>query len=247
MVPPGRIAREPSTWATGAKSLLTKSLLTKSLLKEDLMVSRLNEPDVVGEFETAWADPKHTRAIQPAIDINQVLRERYETDNPLTFTRAMLWDLEQRKAAAPGTYIPFVVRAGTDRSWSWPSSRQGGQILECCSQQRLWLRREDYGLVLERAHLDHKRQVVTFTGEPVLQDPDGQTLRTSTMQPRFHVEHGVGGTEETPLNIWRIVHLTDGQDQRLVELFSTIWESPCLPEFVEIYIRRDLHIGLTRK
>lgn len=211
------------------------------------MATQLNEPDVVGEFETAWADPKHTRAVQPAIDINRVLQERYETDKPWTFTRAMLWDLEQRKAAAPGTYIPFVVRAGSARSWSRPSSREGVQILERYSEQRLWLRREQYGLVLERAHLDHKRQVVTFTGEPALRDPDGQTLHATTMQPRFHVEHGVGGTEEMPMNIWRIVHLTDGQDQRLVELFSTIWESPWLPEFVEIYVRHDLHIGLARK
>jgi hypothetical protein len=120
-------------------------------------------------------------------------------------------------------------------------------ILERYSQRRLWLRREQHGLVLERAHLDHKRQVVTFTGDPVLQDPGGPTLRATQLQPRFHVEHGVGGTEETPLNIRRIVHLTDGQDQRLVELFSTIWESPWLPEFVEIYVRRDLHISLARK
>jgi len=52
----------------------------------------------------------YTRAVQPEIDINRVLQERYETSEPLTFTRTMLWDVEQRKAAAPGTYIPFVVR-----------------------------------------------------------------------------------------------------------------------------------------
>jgi hypothetical protein len=32
-----------------------------------------------------------------------------------------------------------------------------------------------------------------------------------------------------------------------MELFTHRWESPWLPEFVEIYIRRDLHIELRRR
>lgn len=32
-----------------------------------------------------------------------------------------------------------------------------------------------------------------------------------------------------------------------VEQFARMWQSPWLPEFVEIYIRHDLHIGLTRQ
>jgi len=106
--------------------------------------------------------------------------------------------------------------------------------------------RADYGLVLERAHLDHHDQKVTFTGEKLLTDPEGQTLHADTEQPRFHVEHAVGGSEEAPLNLWRIVHLTDHEDQRLIEQFSRMWQSPWLSEFIEIYIRTDLHLGLTR-
>jgi hypothetical protein len=211
------------------------------------MVMQSLEHDVVGEFETAWANPRHTRAVAPAIDVNRVLRERYETSKPLTFTRAMLWDVEQRKAASPGTYIPYVVRAGSDRSWARRSSHGRAQLLERYSEQRLWLQPDRYGLVLERAYLDHDRQVVTFIGETALQDSDGRMLHATTLQPRFHVEHGVGGTEETPLNLWRIVHLTDGQDRRLTEVFSRIWQSPWLPEFIEIYIERDLKIGLRRR
>jgi len=110
----------------------------------------------------------------------------------------------------------------------------------------MWLQPDDYGLVLEWAHLDHHQQKVTFTGEAELTDPDGRDLYASDTQPRFHVEHAVGGTEEVPLNLWHIVHLTDGVDQLLIEQLSRLWQSPWLPEFVEIYIRHDLRIGLTR-
>jgi hypothetical protein len=68
------------------------------------------------EFAHAWAGPGHTRYQLPDTDINQVLQARYTTGKPLIFTRGMLWDMEVRKAAHPGTYIPLVVRAGSDRS-----------------------------------------------------------------------------------------------------------------------------------
>jgi hypothetical protein len=43
------------------------------------------------EFAHAWAGP------------GQVLQARYTTGKPLIFTRGMLWDMEVRKAAHPGT------------------------------------------------------------------------------------------------------------------------------------------------
>jgi hypothetical protein len=80
-----------------------------------------------------------------------------------------------------------------------------------------------------------------------LAGPDGRTLVATSQQPLFHVEHAVGGAEQGPLNLWRIVHLTDAPDEQLTALFSRIWASPWLPEFVEIYIQRNLHIGLHRR
>lgn len=210
------------------------------------MISRADTCDDVTEFERAWNDPRHTRATQPATDINQVLRHRYRTSKPLVFTRAMLWDLEQRKARDPGIYIPHVVRAGSDRSWALPPAGDGAELLARFSQQRLWLHPDQYGLILERAHLDHDRQAVTFTGHRTLAGPDGRSLAATSMQPLFHVEHAVGGAEQAPLNLWRIVHLTESPDEQLTALFSRIWESPWLPEFVEIYVRRDLRIELRR-
>lgn len=65
------------------------------------------------KFEQAWADPRNTCCELPPIDVNQVLAEHYNTSEPFTFTRAMLWDMETKKAWAPDRYLPAVVRQGT--------------------------------------------------------------------------------------------------------------------------------------
>ncbi len=89
-------------------------------------------------------------------------------------------------------------------------------------------------------------QKVTFLGATKLSDGDGNVLRAGTRQPLFHVEHSVGGDESRPLNKWRIVHLTDRPEQRLVERFTRMANDVWLPEFIEIYIRSELNIELTR-
>jgi len=58
---------------------------------------------------------------------------------------------------------------------------------------------------------------------------DGTLLRAGPGQPLFHVEHSVGGTELRPLNRWRIVHLTDAVDERLIERFERMAASPGWP------------------
>jgi hypothetical protein len=82
---------------------------------------------------------------------------------------------------------------------------------------------------------------------PQLTDADGTLLRAGTGQPLFHVEHSVGGTDAQPLNRWRIVHLTDANDTRLLEAIAHMAGSPWLAEHTEIYIRHDLGIGFIRK
>ncbi len=74
-----------------------------------------------------------------------------------------------------------------------------------------------------------------------------ELLRVGARQPLFHVEHSVSGDESRPLNTWRIVHLTDRPEHRLVERFTLIANDVWLPEFIEIYIRSDLNIKLTRR
>jgi len=203
-------------------------------------------PPFETEFARAWEHPGHTRYQLPDTDVNQVLAARYTTGGPLAFTRGMLWEMEVRKAARPGSYIPFVVQAGSDRSWNRHYG-DGGEYLDRCSMQRLWLHPERYELILERAFLNHGEQKVTFLGVPELSGPDGTPIRAGTGQPQFHVEHSVGGSDSQPLNRWRIVHLTEAVDQRLTAVFEHMAASPWLAEHTEIYIRNDLGIQLTRK
>ena len=206
-------------------------------------VARLNHEE---EFERAWTDPSHTRIELPPVDVNQVLARHYRTSEPLRFTRTMLWDMEVRKAFRPDLYIPSVVSEGSSRCWRRRSEADGADSFVRCSRQRLRLEPSEHGLVLEQVFLNPARQSATFIGAAVLLDRDGNLLRAGGEQPLFHVEHSVDGGEFQPLNLWRIVYLTDRSDQRLIERF-TLAKEVWLREFVEIYIRRDLKIGLTRR
>ncbi|MFD1541378.1 hypothetical protein [Nonomuraea guangzhouensis] len=195
------------------------------------------------EFAKAWADPRNTRFEPPPTDINRVLAERYKTSEPLTFTRAMLWDLEVRKAWHPDIYIPYVVREGSAATWN---ATDDPTTFDRSSEQRRWMEQDDFGLVLERVHLNPAEQRVTFIGAAELPGPTGATLRAGTKQPLFHIEHAVAGDENEPLNLWRIVHLTQEPDELLGQTLSRRTYEGWLPGFVEIYIRSELNIELTR-
>jgi hypothetical protein len=55
------------------------------------------------EFARAWDTPGHTSYQLPDTYINKVLAACYATGGPLALTRAMLWQMEVRKAASPGS------------------------------------------------------------------------------------------------------------------------------------------------
>jgi len=198
------------------------------------------------EFEKAWADPRNTRVELPPVDINLVLAKYYRTNEPLTFTRTMLWDMEVKKAYRPDLYIPSVVLEGSARYWQQRAAANGAESFVRSSQQRLWLEPRERGLVLEQVFLNPAQQRATFIGAAELLDEDGNVLRAGKGQPLFHVEHSVDGDESRPLNRWRIVFLTGRPEQKLIERFNLarqLW----LREFIEIYIRQDLGIDLTRR
>ncbi len=101
--------------------------------------------------------------------------------------------------------------------------------------------------MLEHVYLNHTQQKVTFIGVAEFPDRDSNLLHAGAGQPLFHVEHSVDGDESQPLNRWRIAHLTDRLEHRLTERFTLIANDVWLPEFIEIYIRNDLGIKLTRR
>ncbi|MFC0543593.1 hypothetical protein [Kutzneria chonburiensis] len=192
-------------------------------------------------LDEAWHRPGVTAIDLPPVDVNQVLAERYELDRELTFTRTMLWDMESRKAAAPDIYIPTVVRAGSAKKW--PSLRHEGlEDFTRVSDQRLWADPDRFGTIIEHVRLDHGHQRAFFVGDTTF---EGRTATTD--QPVFHVEHSVTGAEDRPLNLWRIVLLTEQVDRRLLDVFTELGEDPYLRVFIEVYLQKDLGVSFRRK
>ena len=111
--------------------------------------------------------------------------------------------------------------------------------------QRGWITPEE-GRILEDVHVSHAEQRIFFQGRATMTAEDGGTLRASDFQPLFHVEHGVGGSDDEPLNLWRIVLLTPKKDLRYTEPFEQMVRAGLLPGFIEFYIERDLQTRLTR-
>src|SRR5262249_56271279 len=61
------------------------------------------------EYNEAWTAPSSTRFELPPVDVNTVLKKRYRMSPEQTLTRAMIWDMETKKAWNPRSYIPYVV------------------------------------------------------------------------------------------------------------------------------------------
>lgn len=202
------------------------------------------------EFQRAWTDPDYTTSALPPLDVNQVIADHYRTSEPFTMTRTMLWDMEVRKARNPDRYLPSVMRAGSVRVWGEETTADSDvETFVRSSMQHPWLDPSSYGLVIEQVRLDRSAQKVTFIGATEIPDEGGKLLTSDTGQPVFHVEHSVGGTESRPLSYWRVANLTDASTtrDRLISHFTCVSDEPWLYEFIEIYIRSDLHVDLTRR
>jgi hypothetical protein len=195
------------------------------------------------EYNEAWSAPSSTRFELPPVDVNKVLKERYRVSPERTLTRAMIWDMETKKAWDPLTYIPYVVSQA--RSWGRTTLRDGTTRFCRSSLQRGWITSQE-GRVLEAVFVSDAKQTIYFLGQPQMVEETGNTLVASLFQPLFHVRHAVGGSEQAPLNLWSIVLLTGASDPRYCEPFEQMVHAGLLPGFLEIYIERDLKLGLSR-
>ncbi len=195
------------------------------------------------EYNEAWSAPSSTRFELPPVDVNKVLKERYRVSPERTLTRAMIWDMETKKAWDSLTYIPYVVSQA--RSWGRTTLRDGTTRFCRSSLQRGWITSQE-GRVLEAVFVSDAKQTIYFLGQPQMVEETGNTLVASLFQPLFHVRHAVGGSEQAPLNLWSIVLLTGASDPRYCEPFEQMVHAGLLPGFLEIYIERDLKLGLSR-
>jgi hypothetical protein len=195
------------------------------------------------EFNEAWNAPSSTRFELPPVDVNKVLKEKYRLSPEQPLTRAMIWDMETRKAWDPRTYIPYVVSQA--RSWGRTTLPDGSSRFCRSSLQRGWITPEE-GRVLEDVFVSDAKQTIYFLGRQRMIEESGNALVASPFQPLFHVRHGAGGSERAPLNLWSIVLLTDAPDERYCEPFEQMVRAGLLPGFLEIYIERDLKLKLSR-
>src|SRR6476469_273899 len=91
------------------------------------------------EYDEAWNAPSSTRFELPPVHVNKVLKERYRVSPDQTLTRAMIWDMETKKAWDPLTYIPYVV----SQARSWGPLRDGSTRFCRSSLQRGWITSEE--------------------------------------------------------------------------------------------------------
>jgi hypothetical protein len=195
------------------------------------------------EYGAAWADPSNTRFELPPVNVNRILKARYRVTPDRALTRTQIWDMETKKAWDPLSYIPYVVSEG--RSWGRTTLRDGSKRFSRSSLQQGWITPED-GTVLEDVFVSDAKQTIYFLGRRRMAQENGTEIEASSFQPLFHVQHGVGGSEEEPLNLWSIVLLTPAPDARYLAPFEQMVQAGLLPGFIEIYIERDLQSKLTR-
>jgi len=196
------------------------------------------------EYTEAWANPNNTRFELPPVDVNKVIKDRYRLSPQKMLTRGMIWDMEQKKAWDPRTYIPYVASEGC--SWGRATLSDGAYRFNRSSIQRGWIIPTE-GRVLEDVFVCDKKQTIYFIGRPSMVDESGEVLTASAFQPLFHVWHAVGGSDDEPLNLWSIVLVTETPDARYHAPFEQMVRTGLLPGFIENYIKRDLHLQLSLK
>ncbi|MEM7390888.1 MAG: hypothetical protein AAF492_00965 [Verrucomicrobiota bacterium] len=205
----------------------------------------MNQDNHEAIFTAAWNHEEHTRIEFDPLDVNRVIVDDYDGVQGLALTGTQLWDMEVKKAARPDLFIPGVIRAGTAHSWGRRELNSGDEVFIRVSEQRLWLQPDRYGTVIEACYVNHSSRRVTFIGLPEVEDDMGRTLIASPGQPLFHVVHGVSGSEDAPLNTWRIVHLAKDEHGEISKRFERMSQAGGLPEYVERYIEDVLSRPLT--
>ncbi|MFI5613580.1 hypothetical protein [Amycolatopsis sp. NPDC051903] len=197
-------------------------------------------------IDRAFAAAGTTGIVLPPVDVNRVLRERYDVTPPAAFTATSLWDMEVRKAKAPDKYLRALVKPGSLEVF--PGERRGRfEDFTRVSEQGRWLNQDRFGVVIEHVRLDHCDKRAYFVGAERYRAQDGRVFEAGTGQPVFHVEHSVAGPEEEPLNLWRIAHLTEQPDPAMRAYFEDLGRDPYLRVFNEVYLREDLNRTLVRR
>ncbi|MBX2797918.1 MAG: cupin domain-containing protein [Myxococcales bacterium] len=172
-----------------------------------------------------------TRFVAPEIDLNAALRA---TGQPQRLTRWTAWDAEVRKALDPDVYLPSRFASST--VWGEDLVDTATTSFLRHSRQRSWVDGA-WVSVVERVTLDPVQQRIWFVGLRQAVGPDGRTVRATSEQPLFVVEHGVEGTDDDPMLHFAVALRTSSEDASLVAPLATMTALQ-VPEYVQIYLSR---------
>src|SRR5215468_2135243 len=128
------------------------------------------------EYDDAWTNLSNTCLELPAVNVNGVLKERYTATPEKNLTRAMIWDMETKKAWDPRSYIPYVVSEG--HSWGTTILRDGCRRFSRSSMQRGWIVPSE-GRVLEDVFVSDAKQAIYFFGRARMSGDSGSELVAS--------------------------------------------------------------------
>lgn len=197
-------------------------------------------------FDAAFVDAKHTTSIHPDQNINEIIRERYDTDGALNVTLSQLREMRAQKARNPAKYLRPLMRPGGLKVFNITNE---GRVtfFTRVTVQRTWPRPNDFTTVIEQIRVDPDKDEAIFIGIAEATGPDGEKYVSGVDQPLFYVEHAGKGTEDEPIDTWRIVLLTDGKDEQLLQNVNMPTLDPCLRLYSEIFIRETLGKALERK
>ena len=194
----------------------------------------------------ALANSLNTRVTFPDSDVNRIIQENYDVEEPFRYTASQAWDMEVQTARRPTKYKCPLIRPGSVQllgtTHTYPI-----ESFARVTEQRQWLNPEEYTKVIEHILIDHERRKVFIVGLERLTLPDGEVLEAGQQQPVVHAVNSVEGTEERPIAKWEIVQATEGEDLELKDVWQHIATNDYLPIWSETYIREDLGRALVRK
>ncbi len=218
---------------------MLKYFVPKAMLSALAISSAVAAENAQAQFEAAMKNPNYFSYQPPANDINEILGRDLALKD-VRLTKEELWQAEKRKAFEPVVYIPHVLKTGRAEVYGVNDSDPKEIIFRRFSEQRSWQDDTVMANVLEEVHVFEEDQKIIFLGRPLEDLASDLGTKNHPTQPLFYVEHSVGGDEDKPLNLWKIVFLTDREDYKQAVL-KRFKDQPkdLLPIFVKIYIEKE--------
>lgn len=165
----------------------------------------------IDEFDEAYKDYAKQAFSAPELAINPLFNiKEFELYGFKGLSQSQAWEGEKLKAHRPQLFVPVIQAAGlipnTYRKTEY------GETFDRVSIQPNW-QTGKLSIVKEEVHVIEAQRRILFLGRPVNRSEAKQVLGDfddayfENQGSLFHVEHGLAGEEDRPINTWRLVIL----------------------------------------